>query len=237
MTKMPRPFFLALFVSPLLLRDVLGREKSRPDNDGLCDVDVTVGSEEKVIKEFKQEAFQIYCKFHEGFQSLELKVEGYRRVDKTLNFTVGYFNSTSDSLWQLLDVKIDYEYQYFNWAWLLTVSIDQKNVVKKSYIDWGLVGEYLKSVKVTAYGQSEWRFTEPGGNCTSQNPGGTSSGGNSILWILVVGAFAIMATPGIAVLVHRIKYKRAAVPPQANPGAGSSGSVQTENAIYGYRRY
>lgn len=211
-----------LIVFAFVLKDVLGSE-------GLCDADVTVGSGRKVIKTFYQDAFQIYCKLHDGFQSLELKVEGTKRADKTLNFTAEQFNSTSGSLWQSLNVIIDYDYHFSTlaWHWLITVYLDQKNITKKGYFDWGRIGEYLKSVKVTVYGQSEWRFTAPGGNCTFPKPAGNSSEGNSTgtpehhltestLWILVsvLGVIIIMATLGIAIFVYRIKHPKTCVLPR-----------------------
>ncbi|XP_064085664.1 uncharacterized protein LOC135200864 isoform X3 [Macrobrachium nipponense] len=220
---------------------------------GSCDADVTVGSGSQFIKEFKEDEFQIYCKLHEGFQSLELKVEGDERVNKALNFTAEDFSSTNDSMWQSLDVKIEYNYLFFNVAynWLLTVSVNQIIIKKpRYYIDWGYFYEGFKSVRVTAYGRSDWRFTEPGGNCTFPKPAGSPSEGNSTatsepqltastVWILVsvLGVTVIMAALGIAVLVYRFKHPRAAVPPQTDPGAASSRTVSTENPIYGYVRY
>ncbi|XP_064085737.1 uncharacterized protein LOC135200886 isoform X3 [Macrobrachium nipponense] len=222
--KMQSSLLLVFFA--LALKDVSG-------DKGSCDADVTVGSGSQFIKEFKQEAFQIYCKLHEGFQSLELKVEGKWRVNKTLNFTAEDFSSTNDSMWQSLGVKIDYENQFpgsVSYNWLLTVSVNQKIIKKpRYYIDWGYVFEDFKSVRVTAYGRSDWRFTEPGGNCTFPKPAGSPSEGNSTVtpepqltastvWILVsvLGVTVILAALGIAILVYRIKHPKTCVRPRVN---------------------
>ncbi|XP_068200276.1 uncharacterized protein [Palaemon carinicauda] len=228
---MRKYIYFTLFVFVVVRRDAMGDDIQSPEGDDLCAADVTVGSGRKVIKTFTEEEFQVYCRLHGGFQSVELKVEGNGRVYKSLNFSAESYNSSVDSTWQSFRVKLDYDYHLrtVTYYWLLKVYINSYEL-KSSYIDWGWFHENLESIELIANGQSEWRFAKPGENCTgledtSSNPNpdhnsmeGPDSNGDMNMWILVgvIGAAVLLGILVVIILVYKIRHPKDIVLPRVN---------------------
>ncbi|XP_068250557.1 uncharacterized protein [Palaemon carinicauda] len=238
---MCRVLFLTLFVYIFSWRQVSGEDIQSPEGDDLCAADVTVGSERKVIKTFTKEEFQVYCRLQDGFQSVELKVKGNKRVNLSLNFSAESYNISVDSTWRSFNVKLDYYYHSVSvsYNWLLEVYINNY-LLKSGYIDWGYIHEDLVSIELIAYGRSEWRFAKPGEDCTSLeddsselDPGlhsmeGRDSNKDMNKWILVgvIGAAFILGILAVIILVYKIRHPRA----QRQQDSG-----EFENVIYGLK--
>ncbi|XP_068200277.1 uncharacterized protein [Palaemon carinicauda] len=228
---MRKYIYFTLFVFVIIWRDAMGEDIQSPEGDDLCAADVTVGSGRKVIKTSTEEEFQVYCRLHDGFKNVELKVKGNKRVYQSLNFSDEYYNINVDGTWQPFHVKLDYEYHsgWVTYYWLLNVSINNYEL-KSGYIDWGRFNEDLVSIELIAYGQSEWRFAKPGEDCPSLeddslelDPGlhsteGPDSNGDMNMWILVgvIGAVVLLGILAVIILVYKIRHPKDIVLPRVN---------------------
>ncbi|XP_068250556.1 uncharacterized protein [Palaemon carinicauda] len=242
-----RVLFLTFFVYIFSWRQVSGEDIQSPDGDDLCAADVTVGSRRKEIKTFTQKELQVYCRLHDGFKIVELKVKGNKRVYQSLNFSDDYYNINVDGTWQPFNVKLDYKYhsESVTYYWLLKVSINNYEL-KSGYIDWGYIHENLVSIELIAYGRSEWRFAKPREDCPSledasvnPNPDHNSVEGRDSgtpqplneeinLWIIVgvTGVVVILGILLVIIFVYRYKQRRA----QRQQDSG-----EFENVIYGLK--
>ncbi|XP_066981503.1 uncharacterized protein [Macrobrachium rosenbergii] len=221
-------------------------------DDG-CNAERTVTKGTMMVKEYfveeREEISQgveqvvLYCKPDVGFQGIQTALRGMFDYSGKVNFTAEELRIFPDSRWYDVSVTLIYRGNYPQWGWYMKVSIKDGEEVEM-YVKSTPIASRPTTIAIYSMGPSKWRFSRPAAHCYKQNRQNTDSTDEDksltspeFILAIVFGVAFSMAVLISIVLACKIKHLRAAVPPQANPGAGSSGSVQTENAIYGYRRY
>ncbi|XP_066981502.1 uncharacterized protein [Macrobrachium rosenbergii] len=255
---MTRKYLLCLFFlfgSRSLGVNSTGEGSTNPSvkRDDGCGAEKTVTGGTMVVKRYSQEEreeisehleqVRLYCKPDDGFQGIQIEVNGKVFYRNMVNFTAEELGIFPDSRWYDINVTFSYRAGILLWEWYLNVSVKDGGEKGKLF-NTATAALSVTTMSIYSIGPAEWRFSQPAAHCYDQTGQNTISTDESesltqslfILLIVLGVASAITISVTIAVAC-KSKHTRAAVPPQANPGAGSSGSVQTENAIYGYRRY